>query len=215
MDPFDHFDYNEPLSVFPEPIYFSSPHLTRKFPNLEEIPENFFKVFINVSELNINVRVNCQSLIRFIKKLRNLEKLSVSENEFEEHFFHELSRIQSIRSLFLNRVFPAEADYDIGCIFNLRNIEYMQLSGHDSNIKISAKLFIEFLKATEDSSVTRAITISNVLTGKIIEIDHNTVCKYFLLWGVARDDKVELEFECLNELILLIEKLAEKDTIFI
>ena len=216
LDPFDHFDYNEPLSVFPNRIYFTSPHLTRRFPNLAGIPKNFFKVFVDIRELALSVPVNCQGLILFLKNARKLEKLSISQNQFEEHFFHELSRIQSIKSLFLNNILPPDADYDLGFIFNLRNLQFMHLTGQDSNIKLSTKLLIEFLKATESFTETQIFNIYNESRGKVVSVCHNThflPTTYFLMCRVARE-RVEFKFKCLNKLIPQIEKLAGKDTIF-
>ena len=215
LDSFDHFDYNEPLSVFPWQVVLSTPHLTRKFPNLEGIPENFFNVFIHIHKLQIfGVQVDGENLIRFIKKAKNIECLDVSDNRFNENFFHELSRIQSIRTLFLNNVFPAsayDADYDIGFMFNLPNIWLITIQGGPAKLKISAQLFIEFLRTKLLTGTKGFFKISARNKYVSITTDHD---EYTFNYE-GHDNDQELKFDSLNELVSYAEKIAlKKNTIF-
>ena len=207
LNPFDHFDYNEPLCVFPYQTKFRSPHLMRKFPNLQGIPENFFKVFIDIRELQIaGGQVDGESLIRFLQKANNIQTLHVSDNRFNENFFHELSRIQSIQILRLRNVFPPSAfdsDFDIGPMLNLQNVQLMEILAGPGRLKISAQLFFEFLRDTrgkfEISSRNKAVSFRNY--PKTFYFSHN----------YSR----ELAFDSLDELISHAEYIARsKETIF-
>ena len=212
VDPFDHLDFNEPLSVLPCSVYLYSPHLTRKFPNLEGIPPNFFRVLINIRGLKISVEVENQNLIRFIKNIRDLEFLSVTRNQFGETFYKELSRVQSIKVLTLkeSRVGPrGPKEIDFSYILNLRNIVLMSVESELSTFKISAQLFIEFLRETED--LFNDIAISG-RRKKSLLISH--FCRSYRVIDPFDIDDRKLTFNSLDELISYVETLPGKNTIF-
>ena len=218
LDPFDYFDYNEPLSVFPWAAVLATPHLTRKFPNLERIPENFFNVFIHIRKLRIEgVQVDGENLTRFIKKAKYIEELDVSGIQFKDDFFHEVSRIQTIEYLTLIDLFPLSADYnidyDIGCLFNLQNIRSMSIETDLIDFKIPAEIFIEFLKRRFVIGTRETYMISSRNKSFYICTKH----EFTFQWDGGLNYEM-LKFNSMNELISYAEKIALSgivDTMFV
>ena len=173
---FDHFDYDEPLSVVPWEVCFFSPQLTRKFPDLEGIPKKFFEVFIRIKKLVIYEKVDCRKLIWFLKKARHVGELTVSQNEFDECFFRELCQIQSIRYLSISgstTPLIQDSHYDMGFFFgigNFQNIKSMtiRIGGF---LQIPAHQFTKFLRATKNHLKNLEISAD-----QFISIDHSTYC---------------------------------------
>ena len=220
---FDHFNFSKPLSVLPWPVELEN--LTQIFPNLENLPENFFSVFVNIRALQIDsVPVDGQNLIRFIKKVRNLEELRISLNGFTESFYKELSQVQPIKRLYLKDAFArnfssdanydrwaaSETSYDISYLFDLENIEFFILSTRN-NLKISAKQFVKFLRATSDCSLMLSIETSRR------RLYLSTSGSSYHLFYDHRCVDVSLNFNSLDEVIAYMlqhETLSENSIFF-
>lgn len=210
VNPYDHIDYNEPLCVVPWKIVLSSPYLTRKFPNLEGIPSNFFNIFIDVQEMRISgVQVNGENLIRLIKMVKNIESLKISGSRFNETFFHELSQIQTIQILHLQNVFPLNAsDFDIGFMFDLQNVWLLQIQDTLPQFRVSTKRLVEFLRTNLKN--TASLDISH--EKKFVDITHSL--RYNFHYEGNEDDR-GLDFDSLDELISCMENIARStNTIF-
>ena len=208
LDPLDHVDYNEPLCVFPWRFVICKQHFFEKYPNLEEIPENFFNIFINIQELSISgVQVDGENIIQFIKKAKSIWNLNISDNRFNENFFRELSRIQSIQVLYLTNVFPPSADsFDIGFMFNLQNIGLMEIRENLTRFKMSAQLFIEFLRTMSHEDWT-IVVIECVQ--KFFWI--NLLSSIFNYDGLENDEADGLDFDSLDALISYAEDIARSE----
>lgn len=228
---FDYFEYSEPICVFPWPVELSLRHLTQKYQiaNLEGIPNNFFDVFIHIRVLNVSVRVDNENLMRFIKKIKNLEELYLYHTLFNEKFLQEISNIQSIAILGLNDVFPRSVHYDVGHFLNLKNTLMMWIQSNRTSFRISVQVLIEFLKTTftdfrghlEMRSATNFLTIStdDEFTFSCADINVDEELNDEELDDEESDDEEidheelnELRFDSLDELICHVEKISRSKT---
>ena len=166
-------------------------------------------------------------LIQFLKKAGGLEHLKVRQNCYDENFLQELSGAQSIKYLILDEILLQNGHYDISCIFNLENLQTFHLRALSSEIKISTKGFIKFLKVTSD--LPKHIYIVSTVRGNLYVEKHlfrpfSLSCNEIkTLNGIrATYRNGQYMFDCtLDELILLVEELATislsggKKTIFV
>lgn len=175
----------------------------------------------------IDVPVDGGNLIRFLKKARNVDELEISKNQYDKRFFRELSRIQSIQYLDLDVVFPPDSDYDIGFLFKLKNMKKIRIETIFSDVQISVQLFIKFLRATENYldhffiyrgpnefvSIRHFYSVYNLraTSGKLNDGGEPELMDEE---GFEFDEQ-GLTLKSIDELLSLVEKLPEKNTMLI
>ena len=190
---FDYFDYEEPISMFPEQIEVCSSIFVRKFPNFEGIPNNFFKVFTNIKAVHVDCKVDGPSLIQFLKNAKGVRSFSVNRfsmarfssargTSFDLKFFKELSQIQSICSLILMNAFPLDINpVDVSFLLNFKNLKHLTVSDYDHELgcrllKMSIKKFKKFIRTVQSSLCSFELASGNSLlhfSVYPIQVSHN------------------------------------------
>ena len=227
LDVFDYFDYNDPVSVFPGQISVSSSFFSRKFPNFEGIPRNFFKVFISIKAVHVDCEVNGANVIRFLKEAKRVRDFSVENARFDLEFFEELCQIQSIHHLSLRNAFPLEIHHlDVSFVLNLNNIKILRVrkfgyAQSHQNLQISIKQFEKFLRTVNGSlshfhlSSGRNFVYLINFCPDTFTLRHNNFDRDELDFDRNIDEMIQVQFSGIEELVSYLERMPKEHTLFI
>lgn len=164
------------------------------------------------------------NLIRFIKKAKRVQEVSIMNTRFNLEFFEELCQIQSICYLFLSNAFPEDIDpLDVSFLLNLKNPKAMKVTDFDDRharrrLRISIKQFEKFIQTARGSlSIFELGSGSNfahlvVFGGGYAKLRHNN----FIDPDDLNDDDEMHEFESVDEeeLVSYLENLQPKEYLF-
>ena len=229
LEVFDYFDYEDPVSVFPGRMNFCSvSEFMRKFPNFERIPNNFFKVFINIKAVLVDCEVDGPNLIRFLKNAKRVHYFEVNPSSSSVHirfdlkFFEELCQIQSFHYLYLKNAFPLDIHpVDVSFFLNFTNLKHVKVSDYDHEqrcrlLKISLKKFKQFLRTVRSTLFLFELASgSNLLYFSAYGPEEGKICHNIFanpdeyLLG-SQDDLGDVFFSDVEETASYLEKMEPK-----
>ena len=146
--------------------------LIELYPNLMQLPANFFAKYSNIQKVYVEKAVGKQNeFISFLTNCKNLGYLAISNSELDQSFFNRLCNITNLIELEINE--QRDEKLDLQFIFRMYKL---------NQFKTNQEMSMEELKKF-DSSTNRLYKIRfnvNLSIVSLEKLNDKVECKYYL-----------------------------------